>query len=409
MNHINRVARKFELKLALGADKPSIDYAAIKSKATDELRKNIAHMASLVKKSQELREITFTLAADPLTEFGPSAQEGIKNSKAIMSGILYLDNEKESLSLEEMIKAILSISEAVFALSSSSGSDKWGIKRDKYLNALDVFGDYYTTQGGYGDRTKLNPMAKRALEAKFGKLTNVLDGIANSLRNPRGTGSLDLLKKMSAHGLVDSDALDKVLSKAPVLGDTSRVVMNLENHEKEQILVLFDKYLGITGLGLMPDVHTWNKYISPSPVTEKQLSDVFRAYLRAESAKARPLEPGELIGPNNKILSKTTVFKLREAAETIKENKKNKDAAEKLTSEKMFGSPEPSSKIKPQKDVRALVERLGTTERALWHKIPISIQIKILNNQIDLDGALEVAQEHSSQMVGSKLDASLFE
>jgi hypothetical protein len=160
-------------------------------------------------------------------------------------------------------------------------------------------------------------------------------------------------------------------------------------------------------MGLTPNIHTWNKYVDAQ--TGELLSDVFRAFLRAPKVGSRPVGKDEAIGPKDKILSKTTLSKLMIAADSIKNIKITKDNEEKLSSEKMFGSPDVASPIKPKKDIRAIVERMSATERALWHKIPIAIQIKIMNGDIDLDSALETAEAHAGELVGAKLDASLFE
>jgi hypothetical protein len=408
--NVHIVARKFELKLAQSM--PSgIDLAAIKDKALANLRKHIAEMSEIIKKSKELREIAFTLPADPLAKFGENATKGIKNCEKIISGAFYLDNKMNALSLEDLVKPLLSIAVAISSLSLSKGSDKWGLMRDRYLDILEVYGDYYTSQGGYGELARLNPMAKRDMEVKFSSVTNVLDFLANHLRNTDETGALDILKKISLLGIIKDDSLLKAIDDISLVGRTDRVARRLENHEKEQILILFDKFLGISKLGLMPDIHTWNKYVGTSPVTEKYLSDVFRAFLRAPVSIKQDLKPGEKIGPKNKILSKTTVYKLEEAAKIIVENKRIKDKQEQDISEKMFGSPELPSKIKPLKNVRELIDRLSGVERGLWNKIPTQVQIKVLNNKIDLDSALAVAQEFSEHatMVGNKLDVSLFD
>ena len=405
--NIYSLARIFELKMAIAADKPVIDYEKFKNKALSEIIDNINGMAKFIKTSPEVNEAAFALPSVPLATFGEKATQGIEDLKQIISGIYLLDNSRDKLTIENVVKPLLSVSDALISLSESSGSDKWGIMRPKYLNALEIFGDYYTSQGAYGDRTKLNSMVKRALEVKLGSLTNALDFIATRLRNPRQTGCLDILKKLSEHGLVDNDRLDSMLKKSDILGDTTRVTRKLENHEKEQILHLFNDFLGISRLGLPLNIHTWNKYVDSK--TSELLSDVFRAYLRSPSANSRSLLNGEAVGPKNKILSRTTVRKLEVAADSIRNNKITKDQEEKLTLEKMFGSPDVISPIKPKKDIRTIIEQMSGTERALWHKIPIAVQIKVLNGQIDLDSALEIAESHAGDMVGAKLDASLFE
>jgi len=405
--NIYSLARRFELKLAIAA---GVDYSEFKTKALNEIKGNVEKMTTLLKGSKELREAAFNFPADPLVQFGENAQAGIDALKQIASGVFFLSNKMDDLSLEEMIKPLLAISDAVNSLADSSGSDKWGIMRDRYLNVLEIFGDYYTSQGAYGDGTKLNSMAKRELEVKLGSLTNVLDFVANGLRNPRKTGCLDILKKLAEHGLIDKVHLEKLVEKAPRIGNTDRVTRRLENHEKEQILLHFGDFLGLNKLGLSPDIHVWNKYVAPA---ERLLSDVFRSWLRSPDVGSRDLQDGEMIGPSlkgkKKILSKTTVTKLGLAAEAIREAKLTKDKEEKLSSEKMFGSPDVISPIKPPKNVRQLIDKLSGTERALWNKIPIVVQIKVLNGQIDLDSALEVAETHAGELVGAKFDANLFE
>jgi len=407
------VARKFELKSALGAGQLPIDYAAFKDKYTEELRKNFLKMAVTVNESPELRSATFAMPEDPLATFGEKAQQGITDCKALVGEIFKISNKAESLPLEGMVASTVKIAEAIASLAKSSGSDKWGKPRNKYLNALEILGDYFTTQGAYGNGKALNAMAKKDLEGKFGRLTKTLDSIANTTKR-----SIDILKKMSEHGLVDKTSLDNLINNVESMGDTSREVGSLHDHERETILRLFDEFLGITKLGLMPVIETWHKYVGTSPEIEKYLSDVFRAYMRADNvidrqSKGKTIGEDEVIfGPDKKILSKTTVRKLGLAARYIALNKADQDAREKLTSEKMFGSPALPSKIKPKKNIREIITGLSAEERAMWNKIPIEVQMKIINNQVDLDGALAVAQEfseHAGPMVGNKLDASLFE
>ncbi len=398
MKSIFKLARKFEIKLASFSDENDavIDFNEIKARGESEIKKIIKHMTALVKGSKELREAALTLSQDPLVEFGERAQKGIENCKNIISIILYLNNNVDSLTLEEMVQPLVNLSEAILLALQSSGTDKWGINRSKFLNLIEIFGDYYTTQGGYHDRTKLNPMAKRELESKFGKLTHIFDALSHSLRNSQKTGALDILKKLSSHGLIDNDKIDNLIQEMSSLGDTSRVVKNLENHEKEMVLRLFSDVLNLGKLGLLPTIETWNKYIAIedypkvnfSQSSEKLLSDAFRAYLSAPKADPSKLEKDEMIGPNNKLISRTTLAKLLEVASRLESVKKVKDAEEKSKHEKMMGSPEPLSKIKPKKNVRELIQNLSADERRIWMKVPKNVQEEVISGVRDIDDVL---------------------
>lgn len=404
--NIYSLARQFQLKLAVA----NVDYFDSKKKSIEEIKSQIERMADLVKGSKELREAIFTFPADPFVTFGDNAKSAIESLKEVVSGVLYLQNNLDSVDETSLVNSLLSIFNSIKVLANSSGSDKWGIMRERYLSVLEIFGDYYTSQGAYGDKTKLNPMIKRELERKLGSLTNTLDMIANSLKNPRKTGCLDILKNLSGHGLLEDEKIEFLVENVPSKTITERVTRKLENHEKEQILLYFGDVLGLDKLGLMPNINIWNKYVAPS---EKLLSDVFRSWLRSPDVGSRKLEDGEMIGPalkgKKKILSRTTVYKLLTAAKEIKELKLLKDQEEKLSAEKMFGSPDVDSPIKPKQDVRKLIDRLSGMERALWNKIPIPVQIKVLNRELDLHAVLEVADHHADELVGAKFDAALFE
>lgn len=407
---LNVMARKFELKLALAADKPSIDYEAFKNKAAEELRKNFLKMAVTINESVELRAATFTMPEDPLATFGEKAQQGIADCKDLVGEIFKISNKRESLPLEGMVASTVKIAAALARLAKSSGSDKWGKPRSKYLNALEILGDYFTTQGAYGNGKALNAMAKKDLEGKFGRLTKTLDSIANTTKK-----SIDLLKKMSEHGLIDKTSLDNLVNNVESMGDTTREVGSLHDHERETILRLFNEFLGLDKLNLMPVIETWHKYIGTSPEVEKNLSDVFRAYMRADTvadrkSKGKTIGEDEVIfGPDQKVLSATTVRKLGIAARYIALNKANQDSNEKLRSEQLHGSPDPKSRIAPLKGIREIIDGLSSTERALWHMLPPKVQVKVFNNQADLQTVLEIAQAHPEQMVGNKLDPALFE
>lgn len=397
---MHKLARKFSLKLVVAGDENAagLDFGDFRETAKTDLKQIISLMAKVVKGSKELREAGFTLPQDPLAEFGERAKQGIEDCKQILSIVLYLDNNFSELSIEDIVKPSLELAKAIISALTSSGTDKWGIERPKFLNLIEIFGDYYTTQGGYHDRTRLNPMAKRELEIKYGKLTHTFDILARLLRNNQKTGMLDILKRLSSHGLVDSDILDRLLEEKPVVGDTGRVVKNLENHEKEMILRLFSEELNLGKLGLLPDINTWNKYIAIpvedqttyefSKSSEKLLSDVFRAYLSAPKADVKKPEKDESVGPNNKILSRTTLAKLSEVALRLIQAKKTKDAEESARHEKMMGSPEPISRIKPKKNVREIIQNLSADERRIWSKVPKAIQDEVIAGTKDIDDVL---------------------
>lgn len=407
---ISKLARKFSLKLALAGDQNAagLDLSSIKDTAKAELKQIISAMAKKVKESKELREAGFTLPQDPLAEFGERAKQGIENCKQILSIVLYLNNNFDDLTLEDMVKPLLSLAESIISELHTAGTDKWGIERSKFLNLMEIFGDYYTTQGGYHDRTRLNPMAKRELESKFGKLTHTFDFLAHLLRNNQKTGALDILKRLSSHGLVDSDVLDKLINARPAVGDTRRVVKNLENHEKEMVLRLFSDALNLGELGLLPTIETWNKYIAipdeDVPVhgftqsSEKLLSDVFRAYLSAPKADSREPSDQEVV-TNNKIISRTTLAKLAEVSLRLAYTKQIKDKQDSSKYEKMMGSPEPINKIKPKKNIRELVQNLSAEERRVWSRVPKSVQDEVIAGTKDLDDVLEEFSEtHNRDM-----------
>ena len=101
--NINILARKFEIKIALGEGKPPVNFNEIKAKATQELRKHFEEMSNIVKKSEELRNVTFAISNDPLADFENKAKQGIESCQILVGEIFKIDNNKDNLSLEDMV------------------------------------------------------------------------------------------------------------------------------------------------------------------------------------------------------------------------------------------------------------------------------------------------------------------
>jgi hypothetical protein len=239
-----------------------IDYKLFKKKATSELQKHVVDLANLIRKSQEFRDITFKYPNDPYITFSDESLKTIEKCKQISSTINFLYNNMGDLSLEEMAKPFIDMSESLLELLNSKGSDRWGLDREKYLSLIDVYSDIFTTQGAYHDRTRLDPMAKRELDRVYGRLTKLFDDISYHLRNRKGDGILDILKRMAAHGLIDSIKIEQLIEQSQSIGDTSRVPATVADHELRQVMSTFMDELGLTNKGLSPqDITTWKKYL----------------------------------------------------------------------------------------------------------------------------------------------------
>jgi len=260
MNNLLKLARKFELKLlAYDENYAKISLDEFKIKAKSELIEIIDRLAKIVRSSQELREVA-NFANDPFAQFGSRGSLGIMNARKIIEKISQLYTNKDNLSLEKMAAILLDISELIITEVGAHGSDKWGIKRSRFLNLVETYGDYFTTQGTYSDSSILNSMAKRFIEEKIGRLTHTFDTFANQLRNARDTGAIDILKNLSSHGLIDNTRIDNLIKEVEEIGNTSRLTRNLENHEKENFVRLVSHLIGLSGVNA---IHEWNQFIGP--------------------------------------------------------------------------------------------------------------------------------------------------
>jgi hypothetical protein len=404
---VNIVARKFELKLA----QTSIgeDISALKDKRKEEIRQHINDMFKLISSSEEFRAATFTLGADPLAHFKGDALEGMRDLDKLTKNITYVYQNIDTMSLEEIVAPITAAADAIKSLAASRGTDKWGVDRQRYLNIIEIFGDYFSTMGNYGDLKRMNERDKEALLRKLGRISNVLHYMATHIKNNKRNGILDILASLSQKGFIDKDVKNKSM------GNTERVETDLQMGMTLDTLRLFNDYLGLNDLNLMVSKEMYEKYIRPIPGMISLLRIINHGWIQAPVLEDKKLwgKPGVVKG---KIVPQSTLRNLKIAAEQIAERKAELDKEEKLRAEKnrpigSLSQPLPM-RIKQKKQDIEILKELSPSERTLWHKIPSSIQEKIKAGEIDLDTAIEAAQqfsEHAGQEIDGKLDPNLFE
>lgn len=410
------LANKYNI-VVLGEDKP-INYEDIKNKNTKSLKEEASVLAKLVFEAQDFRKLAHN--TDPNISFSEEAQKTIDNCLAIESAINYLNNKKDELSLEEMIKPILDMQSSLLeVLKGGEGTeDRWGLQRSKYLPILKVLSETKTTMGAFHDPTKMDAMSKRDLDREFGRITNFLDSVGNHLRKMLG-----ILKRSGVHGMIDKIQKEKAVAKAPTIGDTSRVPATAADHELRQVMRTFPDELGITSLGLNPDnIMTWKKYLPDAEGGTPLSSTLGRVIYHALGTSAR-YTPGmdvpagsKIISwmvqgvPRQKVISPAILRNLAVLRNRLTQQYKILKAKEQKSTEQQFGSPTYQAfegggvmppKIKPQpsttnpniaEDIRETILGFSDTERALWDTIPRETKQSILRGDTDLTQALEEAQ-----------------
>ncbi len=385
MSNLLKLARKFELKLlAHDENYAKISLDEFKIKAKSELIEIIDRLAKIVRSSQELREVA-NFASDPFAQFGERGSLGIISAKKIIEKISQLYTEKDNLSLEKMAVILIDISELIISEVAANGSDKWGIKRSRFLNLVETYGDYFTTQGTYSDPSILNSMAKRFIEEKIGRLTHTFDTFANQLRNARETGAIDILKNLSSHGLIDSTRIDNLIKEVENIGDTSRLTRNLENHEKENFIRLVFHLIGLSGVNA---IHEWNEFIEPYKDMVKLATSIwFTSQFKKLWGKMPKSTIEKVVQEAPSILPKLQILKAHivPLVNKSKEEQKNKE-------EKAVGRIPIPSPILPKKNERELISGLSADERRIWSTLTQEEKKEILSGNKDLDDVLEEQQ-----------------
>jgi len=385
MSNLLKLARKFELKLlAYDENYAKISFEEFKLKAKEEIIEIINHLAKIARSSQELREVA-NFANDAFAQFGERSSEGILHTRQIVEEISKLYTNQDSMTVEQMAVPLFKIVELIISEISASGTDKWGINRPRYLNLVETYGDYFTTQGTYGDSSILNAMAKRFIEQKIGRLTKTFDSFANQLRNSRETGAIDILKRLSINGLIDNTKIDNLIEKAEFLGDTSSLTKNLENHEKENFIRLVGKYIGLSGIHA---IHEWNQFIEPYENIAKLAKSIwFTPQFKKLWGKFPKTTLEKVVEDAPSILPKLEIIK-EHIVPLVKKTKQE----EKLHEEKMLGTPAIKSPILPKKNVRELISNLSADERKIWNTVPQEVKLDVLSGNKDLDDVLEEFQ-----------------
>jgi hypothetical protein len=392
---IHIVARKYELKLAQTSAGANI--ADLKDKAKEEIRKHIADMFKLMSSSEEFRAATLTIGHDPLAHFKTDALEGMGDLDKLFKNITSVHQNIDSMSLEEIVAPATMAAEAIASLAKSNGTDKWGVERPRYLNVIDIFGDYFSTMGNYGDPKKINERDKEALLKKLGRASNVLHFLATHLKNNRRTGILDILNGLSGRGLIDKEVLNQSM------GNTTRVPVDLQEGMVVYTLRLFNDYLGLNDLELITDSNVYNKYIKPIP----GMADLLRVINHGWN-QAAVVADKQVTDYNNRVvkgkqLPKSTFRNLELAKIQIAERKMTLDKEERERAERnlptgslsmpigSLSRPIPM-KIKPKKQEIEILKDLSQLERTLWHKLDRETKDKILLGELDLDTELENIQ-----------------
>lgn len=386
MSNLLKLARKFELKLLAHDENYAVEYLEkFKTDSKSNLNKIISQLAKIIVEGTEFREIA-NFAHDPLAKFGDRAISAINNVIKIREKILQLNVQKEDLSIEKIASLLFDILQLISDEVKAHGSDKWGIMRDKFLNLLEVYGDFYTTQGGYGDPSVLNDRAKTAIEDKLGRLTHIIDTIKNKLLNKQNTGALDILKKLSTHGLIDSTRIDNLIQNLKDKDiDTSRVTRNLQEHEKINLIHIICNYIGLGGADALNE---WNEFIKPYPDMIKIATSIwFTAQFKTLWGKLPKSTLEKVVQEEPSILPKLQILKAHivPLVKKSKEEQKNKE-------EKAVGRIPIPSPILPKKNERELISGLSAGERRIWSTLTQEEKKEILSGNKDLDDVLEEQQ-----------------
>jgi hypothetical protein len=292
LNKLFKIARKFELKMAVAAaEYMDIDKAQVKLKEILAAMKQaidtcpefqdfiVKFPAAAAKKDESLKDF-FSQKEKTIEEYTGTPMSSLvmkdmplrPESLDVINYVIQIDNLINELNdgsnLYDLCKNLNEVHELLFKLSNKSGEDVFQNTRKNYLHIINTYYNFYMAMKNYHYVGEVNSLVLGNINDKIGKITNTLHTLSRASNKAR-----EVINKVKSEKFLTIDQESKIKDLLP-LDNTERVVRPLLEHNKAQFLSVTDlipndwtpseSYHGVVRI-LDREARFYNEFIKQSP------------------------------------------------------------------------------------------------------------------------------------------------